>query len=74
MDIIGLKEGVTDEGLRALAEKGCGPKLKSLCLSCEWFPASRSGFFQCVWNVCVAFTGTSFCDCDECSFVSWSDR
>ena len=31
----GLKEGVTDEGLRALASAGCGENLMSLTLRCE---------------------------------------
>ena len=31
----GLGEGVTDEGLRALASAGCGENLTKLDLSCE---------------------------------------
>ena len=37
-----LKEGVTDEGLRALASAGCGEKLTSLHLSCECCCVSAS--------------------------------
>ena len=38
--IADLKEGVTDEGLRALVSAGCGRNLMSLTLSCG---------FLCVW-------------------------
>lgn len=31
----GLEEGVTDDGLRALAAAGCGKNLTSLYLECE---------------------------------------
>ena len=31
----GLKKGVTDTGLRALASAGCGAQLTSLFLECE---------------------------------------
>lgn len=32
---IGLREGVTDNGLAALADAGCGEKLTLLHLDCE---------------------------------------
>ena len=32
----GLKKGVTDCGLSALASAGCGAQLTSLNLECEW--------------------------------------
>ena len=42
----GLKEGVTDSGLQALASAGCGSQLTSLTLSREFF-------FLIVVDVCV---------------------
>lgn len=50
-----LREGVTDEGLRALAGSGCGENLTSLRLDCMcvfFFPACGGGF-HCA-RVCIS--------------------
>ena len=54
----GLKEGVTDEGLRALASAGCGEKLTSLALwsECCCVPVCDLMACESVWDcrMCVA--------------------
>ena len=49
----GLKEGVTDEGLRALASAGCGEKLTSLALWSECCCVPVCGLMVCGRAGCV---------------------
>lgn len=60
-----LQEGVTDRGLRALASAGCGEKLMSLDLGCEWFCSCCD---LVLW--CVGVGVSDVCGCDGHSFSS----
>lgn len=52
--VAGLKDGVTDSGISALASAGCGGQLTLLSLWCEWLWLCAMLVLWAVWK-CIDF-------------------